>query len=89
VAPKEGTAASLTMAPGFYINVGLFAEDANARKAHTKLVDAGLNAFVQDVKYPRGLRHRVRVGPFETQAQADTAADKIHSLDLEAVVFQQ
>ena len=87
VTSKPTAPAALTA--GYYINVGLFAEDANARKAHAKLIEAGLRAFVEDVKYPRGLRHRVRVGPFETEALANSAADKIHGLDLEAVVFQQ
>jgi len=29
------------------------------------------------------------VGPFDTQSEADAAAEKIHALELDAVVFQQ
>lgn len=90
---KPSTAAATNAAPaiaaGYYINVGLFAEEANAKKAHTKLLDAGLNAFVQELNFPKGKRIRVRVGPFDTEVQADAAATKIRGLQLDAVVFQQ
>jgi hypothetical protein len=86
-APVQTTTPSL--AAGYYINVGLFAEEANAKNAHTKLLDAGLTAFVQELKTPKGKRMRVRVGPFDSEAQAESAATKVRGLQLEAVVFQQ
>lgn len=72
----------------YYINVGLFADENNARNARVKLTDAGLPAFQQEIKTPKGVRTRVRVGPFDTQPEADRASDKIHAMGLEAVVFQ-
>jgi cell division septation protein DedD len=80
---------SPSLAAGYYINVGLFAEETNAKNAHTKLLDAGLTAFVQEIKTPKGKRIRVRAGPFDSEAQADAAATRIRGLQLEAVVFQQ
>ncbi|NDP38938.1 MAG: SPOR domain-containing protein [Rhodoferax sp.] len=70
--------------PGYFINVGLFAKDRNARNAYAKLRAAGLPAFKQTLKG----RTRVRVGPFATQVGADAAAEQIHALQLDAVVFQ-
>lgn len=72
----------------FAINVGLFADENNARNALAKLTDAGLPATKQEVRGPRGRFQRVRVGPFETRAEADAAADKVQALGLEAIVFQ-
>ncbi len=72
----------------YLINVGLFADENNARNAYTKLIDAGLPAITQEVRGPRGRFQRVRVGPFETRVEADTAAEKVQGLGLEAVVFQ-
>jgi cell division septation protein DedD len=71
----------------FYVNVGLFADENNARNAHTKLVDAGLPALQQDVKGTKGKFTRVRVGPLETLAEAETAAEKVRTLGLEAIVL--
>jgi cell division protein FtsN len=75
--------------PEFIINVGLFADENNARNARTLLQDAGLNAYSEELNYPRGKRTRVRVGPFATDTEADTAAEKIRNLGLEAAVLKQ
>lgn len=76
-------------AAGYYINVGLFAEEANARKAQAKLLNAGLPAFRQSLDTPKGQRIRVRVGPYASAAQAQAAARSIKALQLDAVVFRQ
>jgi cell division septation protein DedD len=73
----------------FAINVGLFADAGNADRVLTRLVDAGLPAFIQVVDSPNGQRTRVRVGPFASRALADDAAGRIRSLGLDAVVFRQ
>ncbi|MFN9726466.1 SPOR domain-containing protein [Acidovorax sp.] len=75
--------------PGYYINVGLFAQEANARKAQARLLNEGLPAFRQELSTPAGRRIRVRVGPYPTRALANKAADTIKAMQLEAVVFKQ
>jgi cell division septation protein DedD len=87
---NNGAAAVSTPDSGkFLINVGLFADDNNARNALVKLQDAGLPALSQEIKSSKGKRTRVRVGPFESQPEADHAAERIRALQLEAVVFKQ
>ena len=76
-------------APGFYINVGLFAEEANARKTQSRLLNEGLPAFRQPLESAKGTRIRVRVGPFDSKAEADTAAQAIQRMGLDAVVFKK
>ena len=75
--------------PGYYINVGLFAEEANARKTQARLLNEGLPAFRQELDSAKGRRIRVRVGPYESRAQADAAAESIRAMTLDAVVFKQ
>lgn len=87
-AESPSAAAPSHSADSYLVNVGLFADENNARNAYTKLKDAGLPATSQEVKSSKGLVTRVRVGPFETQAEADRAADTIRSLQLEAQVFK-
>ncbi len=84
--PADTTVGS---AAGFYINVGLFAEEANARKAQAKLLNAALPAFRQSLDTPAGQRIRVRVGPYPNAQQAQQAARSIKAMGLDAVVFQQ
>ena len=75
--------------PGYYINVGLFAEEANARKTQARLLNEGLPAFRQPLKTAKGPRIRVRVGPYGSAKEAGVAASRIRGLQLDAVVFKQ
>lgn len=75
-------------AAGYYINVGLFAEEANARKAQARLLNEGLPAFRQEISAGKKRRLRVRVGPFADRAEADAAARTIRAMGLEAVVIR-
>ena len=94
-APASATAAAdkplptVGAAAGYYINVGLFAEEANARKTQARLLNEGLPAFRQELDSAKGRRIRVRVGPYDTRAQADAAAESIRAMALDAVVFKQ
>jgi cell division septation protein DedD len=93
-AARTAAGAALVESPAaqaqrYVVNVGLFAQENNARNALTQLTDADLPASTQSVKTGQGTRTRVRVGPFDTQAEADRAADKIRTLGLEAQVAPQ
>lgn len=70
----------------FVVNVGLFADSNNARNALVKLMDAELPVVSKEVRFPKGNRTRIQVGPFDTLAEADAAADKVRALELEARV---
>lgn len=74
--------------PGFYINVGIFALPSNGTKAFRTLEKANMPVFTDVVKTKKGPLTRVRVGPYLSKALADTAADKIKGMKLEAAVFQ-
>lgn len=86
--PSAAASAAASAVP-HSINVGLFAEEANAAKVHAQLIDAGLPATLQTVDGPRGPRTRVRAGPFPDRPSAEAAAQRIRSLGLEAQVFRQ
>jgi cell division septation protein DedD len=74
---------------GYGINVGLFADAANAQRTLARIRQAGLPARSDTVTLERGPRTRVRAGPFASRAEADQAAVRIRSLGLEAQVFRQ
>lgn len=87
-APETGVA-TVGAASGYYINVGLFADAANARKAQARLLNEGLPAFRQELNNVNGRRIRVRVGPYDSRAKADAAAAAIRAMALDAVVFKK
>ncbi len=82
------SAPSPTTLPGHYINVGLFADENNARKAYAKLQMAGLPAFIQNVRLRDQTLLRVRVGPFANRVQAQSTLAKIHVLKLDATLVK-
>jgi DedD protein len=84
----EGKPASAAAAEGrFVVQVGAFADPARAREARQTLEKAGLKTYTQVADTKEGKRIRVRVGPFETRAEAEKAAAKVKTLDLPASVL--
>jgi cell division septation protein DedD len=77
-----------TTTAAFYVNVGLFANEDNANKAHQRLKDAGLTVQTDTLNMSKGERFRVRVGPFDNRAGADKAARAVRALGLDAIVHQ-
>lgn len=72
----------------FIVQVGAYSDVVKAREARLKVEKAGLKTYTQVVEPKEGKRIRVRVGPFETKADAEKAADKIKKLDLPASILE-
>jgi DedD protein len=87
-AKKPEAAASAASAGRFIVQIGAYAEVLKAREARQKLEKAGIKTYTQVVQTPEGKRIRVRVGPFESKAEADKAAAKIKKLDLPAAILE-
>ena len=79
---------AVTVVRGYGINVGLFADPANAQRALVRIRQAGVQARSDTLALERGTRTRVRAGPFESRAQAEQAARRIRALGLDAQVFK-
>lgn len=88
-AAAHGAGKGVPGAPGYHINVGLFALAANASRASAQLSAAAQPVYSETVRGKKGTLTRVRVGPFPTRTQADKAAQKIKAMGLDAVVFHR
>lgn len=74
--------------PRTVIQVGAFTDAEKVREVRRKLEQAGLKTYTQVIEAKDGKRTvRVRVGPFESRAEADKAAQRIRKLDLPASVL--
>jgi DedD protein len=69
------------------VQVGAFAEAAGAREVRSKLERAGLKTYTHVAETPQGLRTRVRVGPFDSRAEAEKAAARVKALGLPAAIL--
>ena len=90
--PPEGLADAASAMPEsagprrrLYVNVGLFADPANARRVQARLRQAQLPSSVDERVVADGRRlRRVRVGPFDSAAQANAAVAQVRALGLDA-----
>ena len=64
-------------------------QENSSRNALALLTDAELPVTAQVVRTAQGQRTRIRVGPFDSLAEAERAADKARSLGLDAQVAPQ
>jgi cell division septation protein DedD len=72
-APPRPAAASV----GFVVQLGAFANDAEARRLQDRARSAGFSAFVEPVRTEGGTLHRVRVGPVADRADADALRARV------------
>ncbi|MBF6630361.1 MAG: SPOR domain-containing protein [Comamonas sp.] len=78
------------LVPGkFYLNAGVYAQTTNAERSATALKAAKLPVLRQTVSSNKGEMTRLRIGPYDTRAQADKAAAQAKLLNFEPSVFQQ
>lgn len=80
---------AVVLAPGYHINVGLFAVPANGDAAQQKLKKLGLPVHAEQIDSKNGPVTRVRVGPYAKRSQADAAARKVRAAKLDAYVFKR
>jgi DedD protein len=71
----------------FVVQAGSFLDEAKVRETRNKLEKAGLKTYTQVIEAKDGKRTRVRLGPFATKAEAEQAAEKAKSLQVQAMVL--
>jgi DedD protein len=71
----------------FVVQVGAYADAASVRNVRQRIERAGLKTYTQVAKTPEGDRTRVRLGPFNSRAEAERAAQKIKSLGLTSSIL--
>ena len=69
------------------VQVGAFAEQARAQEVRNKLERAGLKTYTHVAETAEGKRIRVRLGPYDSRADAEKAASKVKALGLPAAIL--
>ncbi len=85
--PAPAPAVPAASAERLVVQVGAFAEESSARDVRQKLEAAGLKTYTQVAQTSDGRRIRVRIGPFNSRAEAEKAAARVKSLGLPAAVL--
>lgn len=85
---KEPAASAKSGDERLVIQVGAYTDAAKVREARQKLEAAGFKTYTQVIDSKDGKRTRVRVGPFESKAEADKSAQKIRKLQLDTAILK-
>lgn len=78
--PSAPIAASVTPVPPYYLQVGSFAERANAEGLRARLQDRIPNVQVSPAESGGQAVYRVKVGPFTTVESSDRIVETLHRL---------
>lgn len=76
-APTQQTPASPSVNGGWAVQLGAFGDVANARQLASRVSTYGYSAYVSDFLSGGQTMHRVRVGGFDTETQADAALSSL------------
>jgi DedD protein len=71
----------------FVVQVGAYTDPATLREARQKVERLGLKTYTQVIETDAGRRTRVRVGPFDSRADADEAARRLKAAGLPANIL--
>ncbi len=66
----------------YVVQVGAFTDALAVREARQRVEKLGLATYTQEVDTPTGRRTRVRVGPFDSKAEADQASARLKAAGL-------
>jgi DedD protein len=83
----EGRPVAAAEEARFVVQVGAFADAEAARETRKQVEKLGLKTYTQVAQTASGSRIRVRVGPFATRDEAETALAKVKTAGLAAVLL--
>jgi DedD protein len=86
-APRPPPAAATPATGRWVVQVGAYNDAERLKAARAKLQKLGYASYTQDVESSTGRRTRVRVGPFNTRAEADAVAARVKTVGLQTAVL--
>lgn len=82
----ENKTAEVNVDNSFAVQIGVFSDAANIKQLQQKLSSAGYKSYTEKVATAKGEKIRLRAGPFESRAEAESALGKIKDTGLSGMV---
>ena len=86
-APAKPSAEPAASGGRFVVQVGAYNDIERLKAARAKLEKLGYKSYTQDVDSSTGKRTRVRVGPYASKQEAESAAAKIKAAGMQAAIL--
>ncbi len=71
----------------FAVQIGAFASDKGAKEQLARARKTGLKAYTERIETSKGMRIRVRVGPFKTREEADKAKVRLKAAGIDSAII--
>lgn len=78
--PSKRTSAKITEENTYSVQVGAFKRLADAKKLEKRLDNNGFNSYILTVKLKKGSLYKVRVGRYDSRAEAEEDASEIKNI---------
>ena len=86
-ATQAASADQIPTGSGAYVvQIGVYSDAAKVKQIQAKLVTQGLQSYTERLATPKGMKIRLRVGPYASRAQAEQSRDAIKVAGLDAIV---
>ncbi len=59
------------------VQVGVFSDPAKVKQMRSKLAEAGIQCYTENLNTPKGMKLRLRCGPYADRVQAQQALEKV------------
>ena len=70
----------------YFVQIGVFSDPEKVKQMQEKLSAKGLKSLDELIDTAKGIKTRLRVGPFEAKKDAESAMDKIKSVGLTGMI---
>jgi DedD protein len=68
VTPKKGS---------FLVQIGVFSDAAKVKQLRARIAEKGIQCYTEDMNTPKGIKIRLRCGPFAARAEAQQALETL------------
>lgn len=84
--PTAATEKSASKKGGFFVQIGVFSESPKLKELEAKVVAKGFHLVREKLDTPKGAKVRLRIGPFSTRPDAESALSKLKSADVTGMI---
>lgn len=79
--PKQQTAASTPVKKGSVsVQIGVFSDAAKVKQMREKIAEKSIQCYTENMKTPKGLKIRLRCGPYAGRSEAQKALDTLKTM---------
>ena len=74
---KQTTLPAVIKKGSISVQIGVFSDEVKVKQMHVKIAEKGIQCYTENMNTPKGIKYRVRCGPFAEKPAAQQALDTL------------